>query len=141
MLFHHAPSAQKPSKDATEEELGKYREQLKQKRLNVQALDQMGQLREACPADRHVIFCGDGSYTNAVVIKNLPANCTYIGRIRKDANFCYPAPEVAQGAKVNGRPRCFGPQAPTPEQLRVDETIPWQSVSVFAAGKLHDVPH
>jgi hypothetical protein len=138
ILFQHAPSAQKPPKDATEEELVDYRERLKQKRLNVYALDQMRRLREACPPDRHMVFCGDGSYTNAVIIKNLPQHCTYIGRIRKDAKLHYP-PKLDSTTKVNGRPRSFGMQAPTPEELRVDEALPWQSVNVFAAGKTHEM--
>jgi hypothetical protein len=61
VLFHHAPSAQKPPKEATPVERADYRERLKQQRLNVQALGSMERLRKATPPQRHVIFCGDGS--------------------------------------------------------------------------------
>ena len=138
VLFHHAPSAQKPPKEATPVDRADYRERLKQQRLNVQALGSMERLRKATPPQRHVIFCGDGSYTNAVIIKNLPQHCTYIGRIRKDAKFHYLPEAAPQGGKLNGRPRSFGQPAPTPEQLCTDDASPWQRLNAFAAGKSHD---
>lgn len=137
IVFEHVPSAQKPSKNATEEELKEHRERLKQQCLNVQGLQQMQRLRHTCPPSRHIVFCGDGSYTNARVIKELPEGCTYIGRIRKDAKLFHPPQPAATGAKLNGRPRRFGAKAPTPEELRTDESSPWQTVQAFAAGKSH----
>jgi hypothetical protein len=137
ILFHHAPSAPKPNKDASPQQLTQHREQQKQMRLNAQALEQMKRLRQRCPAGRSLIFCGDGSYTNTTIVKNLPGQCTYIGRIRKDAKLHHP-PAVVEG-KPNGRPRCYGAVAPTPEQLRTDNTQPWQTVRAFAAGRHHDI--
>lgn len=137
ILFHHAPSAQKPVKNASPEQLSWQREEQKQRRLNAQALEQMKLLRERCPSTRSMIFCGDGSYTNTTIVKNLPEHCTYIGRIRKDAKLHHP-PALQEG-KPNGRPRCYGPAAATPEQLRTDDTQPWQSVRAFAAGREHDI--
>jgi len=136
VVFHHAPSAQKPPKEATDQEMAAYRECLKQQRLNSQALDQIARLRGKCSADRQLIVCGDGSYTNAYIVKNLPEGCAYIGRLRKDAKLHY-LPEPKPNA--TGRPPRFGPEAPTPEELRTDETIPWQTVRVFACGKYHDI--
>jgi len=49
VLFHHAPSAQKPPKEATPVDRADYRERLKQQRLNVQALGSMERLRKALP--------------------------------------------------------------------------------------------
>jgi len=39
---------------------------------------------------------------------------------------------------VHGRARRYGIQAPTPDQLRQDESVPWQQVVAFAAGKRHE---
>ena len=72
ILFEHAPSAKKPPKDASTDQLTQYRECLKQQRLNMKALEEMKRLRESCPPDRRLIFCGDGSYTNALIIKGMP---------------------------------------------------------------------
>lgn len=137
ILFHHAPSAPKPNKYASLQQLTQHREEQKQMRLNAQALEQMKLLRQRCPAGRSLIFCGDGSYTNTTIVKNLPGQCTYIGRIRKDAKLHHP-PEAVEG-KINGRPRCYGAVAPTPEQLRTDNTQPWQTVRAYAAGRAHDI--
>jgi len=98
IIFHHAPSAPKPPKDASPEQLTQHGEQRKQMRLNAQALEQMKLLGERCPATRSLIFCGEGSYT---IVKNLPVQCTYIGRIRKDAKRHH-LPGVVE-AKINGR--------------------------------------
>jgi len=136
VVFDHTPSAKKPARDASPEDVSEYREKARQMCLNTQAIKEMEAVRKKCPAERVVIFCGDGSYTNTAVIKNLPAQSTYIGRIRKDAKL-YEIP-VAQPAKASGRPRCYGPEVETPEKLRTDDSIPWQSVRAFAAGKQHD---
>ena len=67
------------------------------------------------------IFTVDGGYTNQTVLKNLPANTALIGRIRKDAKFFY-SPETQP---ERGRKRMYGKAAPTPEELRQGESVPW----------------
>jgi hypothetical protein len=132
--FFHAPSAAKAPKDADAGQLQAHREQQKQRSLNAQALCQMGELRGQCDPSRPIVFNGDGSYTNATVLKGLPAQSTYIGRIRKDAKLHeLPGKSLAS----TGRRPSYGPLAPTPEELRIDEQTPWQQVDAFAAGKRH----
>src|SRR5207248_1081069 len=89
--------------------------------------------------DRRLIVSGDTTYTTRLTLQGLPDNTTFIGRIRKDANLCYP---VAAGCArlQSGRPRCYGPLAPTPEQILQDETMPWTIVRCFAAGQFRDIP-
>jgi hypothetical protein len=77
----------------------------------------------------------DGSYTNQTVLKSLPERTTLIGRLRKDAELFHPPRPEDQPAV--GSKRQYGPPAPTPDALRQDDTIPWQEVTAFAAGKLH----
>ena len=38
-----------------------------------------------------------------------------------------------------GRPRLYGPQAPTPEQILKDDSIPVVKISCFAAGALREI--
>lgn len=84
--------------------------------------------------ERPLITSVDGSYTNKTVLKNLPERTTLIGRIRKDARFYHlPADQPSRGRK-----RLYGERAPTPEQIRTDPSIPWQKVSVFATGRVHE---
>jgi hypothetical protein len=132
--FFHAPPADKPPKEADDAMLAQHREEKKQRTLNQQALVQMKALRAQCDAARRIIFNGDGSYTNAAVLQGLPAQSTYVGRIRKDAKLH----ELPTGpSAATGRRPSYGQPAPTPEQLRAQESVPWQEVSAFAAGQRH----
>lgn len=133
--FQHVPGAGKPARDADAAALAAHKEQRKQQSLNVQALQRMRRLRDGCAATRRLIFVGDGSYTNKTIVRGLPANSLFIGRIRKDAVLHYlPQAKLAGGT---GRPCSYGQAAPTPEALRTDEATPWQRVAAFAAGKVH----
>jgi hypothetical protein len=77
----------------------------------------------------------DGGFTNRTVFRNLPHNTVAIGRIRKDANLFFPPGEETTPRR--GRRRWYGASLPTPEQIRRNDSIPWQTVSAFAAGKTH----
>ncbi len=131
--FTHAPMPPKPGKKATPELVEEYKEKKKQQRLNVVALARIQQLRQALPEARQLVVAGDGGYTNAGLLKGLPAKTTYIGRIRRDAVLnALPGPPAA-----TGRPAVYGAQVPTPESLRTDATVAWQHVEAYAAGKTH----
>lgn len=131
--FTHAPTPPKPSRRASAAERQQYKEKQKQQRLNVVALARIAHLRQTLPASRKLVVAGDGSYTNADILKGLPENTVYIGRIRKDAVLhALPGPPPA-----TGRPSSYGAQVQTPEELRTDDTVAWQTVEAFATGKRH----
>jgi hypothetical protein len=86
-------------------------------------------------SEERLIVGVDASYTNKTVLKKLPERTTLIGRIRKDAAlFELPRPQDQAPA---GRHRQYGLKAPTPEELRQMETVPWREVSAFASGQIH----
>jgi hypothetical protein len=131
--FTHAPTPARPRKNAPAIEQEHYKEQQKQQRLNVVARARIEDLRSLLPHSRKLVIVGDGSYTNAALLKGLPAHTVYIGRIRKDAVLhALPGP-----APATGRPPVYGAQLPTPEALRTDDTVAWERVEAFAAGKRH----
>jgi hypothetical protein len=131
--FTHAPTPPKPGKNATADQVHHYKEQQKQQRLNVVALARIQQLRQALPEARKLVVAGDGGYTNAVLLKGLPDKTVYIGRIRRDAAFnALPGPPA-----TTGRPSVYGAPVQTPDGLRTDNTVPWQSVEAHASGKKH----
>jgi hypothetical protein len=114
--FTHSPTPPKPGKKANTDQVEQYTEKKKQQRLNVVALARIQQLRQALPDTRKLVVAGDGSYTNAVVLKGLPAMTVYIGRIRRDAVLnALPGPPAA-----TGRPPVYGAPVQTPEDLRTD---------------------
>ena len=138
--FHHAPSPRKPGKKASKEERERYREASAAMAISRIGAQRITALRKALDGDpggrqRQLIQCVDGSFTNRAVLKNLPQRTTLIGRIRKDAAL-YALPEEAPGGG-RGRKRCYGEKLQTPEEMRQDPSIPWQSVPGFAAGKEH----
>ena len=131
--FTHAPTPPKPPKQAPAAAHQQHKEKQKQQRLNVVARARIANLRQSLPAARKLVIAGDGSYTNADILKGLPENTVYIGRIRKDAVLhARPGPPPATGRRPS-----YGPPLPTPEQLRTDQTVPWQQVEAFAAGQRH----
>jgi hypothetical protein len=131
--FTHAPTPPKPPRRAPAAEHQQYKEKQKQQRLNVVALARIQHLRQSLPASRPLVIAGDGSYTNAAILKGLPENTVYLGRIRKDAVLhALPGPPPA-----TGRPPAYGAELQTPEELRTDDTVPWQTIEAYAAGRRH----
>ena len=135
--FDHAPSVGKLRKDASDDDRRLHREEEKQLSLTAYANVAINRLRETLDASGtralRLLLAVDGSYTNQRVLRHLPARTDLIGRIRKDAVLHHP-PSVSDN---RGRPRSYGTEL-TPEQVRQDESIPWKSIQVFGAGRVHD---
>jgi hypothetical protein len=141
--FELAPPAVKPNKNASEEVKEAYRQEKKKRAITVVGRETIHSVRQSLDErsdtrGRQLIMGGDGSYTNANVLKQLPERTTYIGRIRKDAKLHWPlAPASGKSA---GRPRRYGTVAPTPEEILKDESIPVVRVRCFAAGEEREMP-
>lgn len=140
--FLHAPTPVRPRRNAPPEALAHFRQQARLLRIGARAVAQLHQLRHhldaaAASLSRLLLVIFDGGYTNGPVLKNLPPRTTCIGRIRKDAQLCWTPPPTQHPGP--GRRRRYGPPAPTPEQLRVDETTPWQSMEVNLSGCSHQL--
>jgi hypothetical protein len=132
--FRHVPPAPKPSPKASLEAWQCYRQEARQRQLNQYAIQQLAQLRQRTEVSRPLWVVVDGRFTNRTVLKNLPAHTTLIGRIRKDAKL-YDLPQNASQGR--GRRRVYGQRLPTPDQLRRNESIPWQELKAYACGKVH----
>ena len=131
--FIHAPSAQKPKKNASPETWKVYEAQQNSMKLSTLAARRLQELPAQMPGKR-IICAVDGGYTNQTVFRDLPRDTTLIGRVRKDARL-YQAP--VENDPHRGRKKYYGELLPTPEQIRQDNYIPWQKVEAFAAGKRH----
>ena len=140
IAYEHVPPVPKPKKNAPEEEWKAYRAQRQKQNLSTAGVQTLERLRQDLDqrhgaADRVLVVGVDGSYTNHTVLKNLPPRTTLIGRVRKDAQlFAPPRPEDQPAV---GTKRQYGVALPTPEQMRQDESLPWQEVQAFACGKRH----
>jgi hypothetical protein len=142
--FDHAPTPAKPSKKASPQEVQNYRQAARRARLPLLAAQRMAALRQALDAEpngfqRLLRFFVDGGYTNQTTLKKLPPRATLVGRIRKDAKLFF-LPEPPQAPKPQrGRPRRYGAAAPTPEQLRTDDSVPWTSLDICITGAPHQM--
>lgn len=139
--FVHAPTPVRPSSKASDQEQSAYRKASRLACLSRRASQQISSLRQALDAEtggstRPLYIFGDGGYTNSTVLKSLPATTVLIGRIRKDAEI-YSLPPETQAPPTRGRPRHYGAPAPTPEQIRTDDSIPWQTIPISMAGNTH----
>jgi hypothetical protein len=132
----HAPTPAKLRPNADEQQRADHRALSQQTRLSLVGLQRIEHLRQWLDAhgakQRMLWAVVDGSYTNETVLKHLPERTTLVGRIRGDAKLYY----LPQCQPQKGRRRSYGQPAPTPEQVRVDETIPWRQVSVFYGGEV-----
>jgi hypothetical protein len=139
--FTHAPTPPKPSRKAEPSAWQQYRAQARAARISQCGVTQIQHLREALDADpatpsRHLIVAFDGGYTNQTVLKQIPANTTCIGRVRKDAHLFFVPTESDRQAR--GRNPSYGAPAPTPEQVRTDDSA-WEVLELTRNGSKHHV--
>jgi len=138
--FQPAPPVAKPKKNAPTQEWEEYKKRKKAHSLTQVGLSTVINLRNALDQRpdtllRQFLMAVDGSYTNQVLLKGLPPRTTLIGRIRQDADLRLP---LDPSTKTKGRPRKYGPQAPTPREILSSDSIPIQEVRCFAVGELRD---
>jgi len=135
----HAPMPVKPRPDADDHRWEHYRTLSKQLRISAVGVERIRQMRawldEHDEQERLLWMTVDGSFTNETVLKALPERTTVVGRIRADAKLYF----LPSQQPVKGRHRAYGCQAPTPEQLRQDESIPWESVEVYFGGAVRQL--
>lgn len=125
-----APLPRRPPRSASLEVQNAYNEARRQANINAVAVERMASLRKATERPLHLVV--DGRFTNRTVMRGLPENTVVIGRVRKDTKLYFP------GEKTNatGRPRRYGETAPTPEQLRTDDSA-WLRAAGWAVDRQH----
>jgi hypothetical protein len=134
----HAPTAEKPKRNAPPQAWDEYRQKqsvTKISAVGTHALYNTRRHLDAQGQERTLICAVDGGFTNRTVFRDIPEKTTLIGRIRKDANLFAPPDEEVVSRR--GRPRWYGKALPTPEHIRQDDSIPWEKVEAFAAGTRH----
>jgi DDE superfamily endonuclease len=127
--FQQAPLPARPSRHASAEQQQHYKAALAAANINVLGLERVSTLRrqldsEPSASGRHLRLIVDGRFTNAKLLKNIPADTTLIGRIRRDAKLFF----LPQTQAATGRKRIYGQAAPTPEQFLADPRVEFQWV-------------
>lgn len=127
--FQQAPLPARPKRNASLEQHQQYKAALAAANINYLGRERIQVLRqqldqEAKGPARHLRVVVDGRFTNAKLLRHLPANTTLIGRIRRDAKFFF----LPQNQAPTGRKRLYGQQAPTPEALLADPNFEFQNL-------------
>jgi hypothetical protein len=133
--FISAPSVKKPGKKATKEQWTAYRNLSKQKNLSTSFVDNVKQLRATMDkmglSHKTLIMSCDGSFCNKTCMNINDPKIIMMARCRKDAKLCFRAP--ANSRKIYDEAKL------SPEQIRKDDTIPWETGSFFYGGQWREI--
>jgi hypothetical protein len=132
------PKLPKPAKDAPQQDWDQYEIIKALNSPGAHAIRLLQLLRDHLDAsgthgERIIRACGDGDYSNSTLLPNLPPRTVYIGRTRTDINL-RGVPKPTKRRSV-GRPRSYGKQLPTPDEVRKDKTVPWENLTICNGPK------
>jgi len=129
--FVAAPSLKKPGAKADWQEQEHYRRQRKQHNLSQQAVSLLTGLRQSLDdagvRQKHLLVAGDGSFCNRTLFRAPLDRIDLLCRTRADVRLCRPAPA--------GSRRRYSAETFTPEQVRQNEAVAWQSTKLWHGGK------
>ncbi len=129
--FEDAPAVKRPRRNAPPEQWCWYRELTKRLNLSRRFTQMMSSLRQmldqAGAANQILVLAADGSFCNQTVFSAPRDRTEIIARARQDAGLCFRAPQPSR--------RFYAVEKFTPQQVRQDEAIPWQTTQLFYGGK------
>ena len=131
LRFEEVSRLKKPSRRAPQEDWKEYRQQTRRHNLSqrfvaiIPALRQ--QLDEAGGKRQTLVLAVDGSFCNRTCLRAPRQRTELIARARKDAALCFRAPQPSR--------RFYDSSRFTPEQVRQDESRPWQQTKIFYGGQ------
>lgn len=135
--FENVPPVKKPGRRATPDERAAYREAIKTQNLSVAAVAMFAQMRrrvdEVGGQAKRLVFALDGSFTNRTTFRAELERTILIGRTRKDAKLCWPAPE--------GGRRVYDEASFTPAEVMASSSVAWQTAEIFHGGKVREVEY
>jgi hypothetical protein len=137
IAFEEVPVVKKPGKKASEEQIEEYLQAKKEQNLSVAALELMRDIKTIIDKYNHegkkIIFVFDGSYCNKTIMKTKIAGVDFLGRCRRDAVLCFPAPE--------GGRRKYSEEKFSPEDVLNNKKIVFKSVNVYIGGKYRNIKY
>ncbi len=135
VAFQEAPAIKKPGKRASDQERAAYKQASKQQNLSTQALTTIRSLRQRLDQKgangRSLLATLDGSFCNKTFFKTELDRTHLVARCRKDARLCFPASTQSR--------RRYDPQVFTPEQVRQQDSLPWEQASVYFGGQWRNI--
>ncbi len=133
--FISAPSVKKPGKKGTDEEWKTYRTLSKKNNLSTLFVNNVLGLRKVMDEmglqDKILTMACDGSFCNKTCMAINDPRVIMLARCRKDAKLCFRASA--------GSRKVYDDKKFTPEMVRKDDTIPWQTKSFFYGGQWREI--
>ncbi len=133
--FLEVPALKRPGKKASAEEQAAFLEAAKQNNLSTHSVAALKGVRAAVDQagmpDRPLLAVGDSSFCNRTLFRPVLDRVQLLARTRKDIRLCHRAPA--------GTCAFYAARKFTPEQVRQDDSIPWQTATVFHGGQFRPV--
>jgi hypothetical protein len=129
--FQEASRVKRPGRKGSAEEWQCYRAAIRKYNLSQQFVTMMQDLRLALNASgaslKILVMACDGSFCNRRVFAASVQKTEIVARARKDAVLCFRAPV--------GSRRFYDAHKFSPENVRQDDSLPWQTTKIFYGGK------
>jgi len=129
--FQEASRIKRPGRKASAEQWKWYRIVVRKYNLSQKFVTMMKDVRLALNAAgaslKILVMAVDGSFCNRTVFGASVEKTEIIARARKDAVLCFHAPA--------GSRRFYDPQKFTPESVRHDDSVVWNTTKIFYGGK------
>jgi hypothetical protein len=129
--FLEVPAIKKPGKKASPEQILTYRQAVKVHNLSRSSVALLQELRQSADAAglsaRTILAVGDGSFCNRTLFRQPLDRIEILARARRDCRLCL--------AAAPGRRRFYSTEQFTPEQIRQQESVPWQRTPIFHGGQ------
>ena len=133
--FKEVPAVKKPGKKATEEDLRLYKDQIKKVNLSTYFLQSLQETRDALDRagarDKVLLATVDAGYCNKTCLNHRVERTCVLARARKDAKLCFKAQQPPK--------KIYSENKFTPEEVRKDDSIPWETTSIYHGGKWREV--
>lgn len=133
--FLEVPAIQKPGKRASADKIQAYRQAIQEHNLSRSSIALLQQVRQSADAAglslRTILAVGDGSFCNRTLFRQPLDRIEIVARARRDCRLCY-------AAQPGGR-RFYSTQQFTPDQIRQDESVPWQHARIFHGGQWREI--
>jgi hypothetical protein len=133
--FLEVPAIKKPGKRASAAEIEAYQQAVKEHNLSRTSVATLQEIRQAADAadlrSRIILAVGDGGFCNRTLFRQPLDRIEIVARARRDCRLCH-------AAESGGR-RFYSTEQFTPDQIRQDESIPWQHAQIFHGGQWRDV--
>jgi DDE superfamily endonuclease len=133
--FLEAPAIKKPGKKASPEQRAAYQQAIREHNLSRFTLTSLQQLRQSADAAglrcRTILAVGDGSFCNRTLFRQPLDRIEVLARTRRDCRLCF-------AAQPGGR-RFYSSEPFTPDQIRQQQSTPWQEARIFHGGQWRQV--